>query len=212
MNKQLQRKKKNNSTISSRTTSLSASSTSGSTSESSSFQNQSEATTPRSKVDAELRPCDGIGGTSKRLADEAVKQEKVSIQDAPDFMKWAEENQLKSAIKFLFVDKNNTEDSRAFTMAQSENVKPVKGTVTIHSVFSPAVNEIWSRDVSCYCLNCFDKIFQPLSLCEGWKGHCLSREVVSRATKLKALPAAQLQSQPDGRRNKDADAKLSIDL
>ena len=40
----------------------------------------------------------------------------------------------------------------------------------------------------------------------------LSREVVSRATKLKALPAAQLQSQPDVRRNKDADAKLSIDL
>ena len=39
-------------------------------------------------------PCDGIGGTSKRLADEAVKEEKVSIQDAPDFMKWAEENQL----------------------------------------------------------------------------------------------------------------------
>ena len=53
--KQLQRKKKNNLTISSKTTSLSASSTSGSTSKSSSFQNQSEATTPRSKVDAEMR-------------------------------------------------------------------------------------------------------------------------------------------------------------
>ena len=40
----------------------------------------------------------------------------------------------------------------------------------------------------------------------------LSRKVVSRAAKLKALPAAQLQSQPDSRRNKDANAKLSIDL
>ena len=48
-------RKKKISIISSRTTSLSASSTSGSTSESSSFQNQSEATTPRSKVDAEIR-------------------------------------------------------------------------------------------------------------------------------------------------------------
>ena len=141
--KQLQRKKKKNSTISSRTTSLSASSTSGSTSESSSFQNQSEATTPGSKVDAEIRPCDGTGGTSKRLADEAVKQEKVSIQDASDFMNWTEENQLQSAIKFLFVDKNNIDESRAFLMAQSENLKPVKGTMNIHSVFSPAVNEIW---------------------------------------------------------------------
>ena len=41
-------------------------------------------------------------------------------------------------------------------------------------------------------MNFFDKTFQLLSLCEGWKEHCLSREIVSRATKLKALPAAQL--------------------
>ena len=61
-------------------------------------------------------------------------------------------------------------------------------------------------------MNCFDKTFQPLSLCEGWKEHCLSREVVSRATKLKALPAAQFQFQSDARGNKDADAKVSIDL
>ena len=88
-------------------------------------------------LEAEIRPCDGIGGTSKRLADEAVKQEKVSIQDASDFMKWAEENQLESVIKFLFVDKNNTEESREFLMAQSENLKPVKGTMKIHSVFPP---------------------------------------------------------------------------
>ena len=81
--------------------------------------------TPRSKVDAEIRPCDGIGGTPKRL-DKAVKQEKVSIQDASDFMKLAEKNQLKSAIKFLFVAKNNTEDSRAFIMAQSENLNPCR--------------------------------------------------------------------------------------
>ena len=82
-------------------------------------------------------------------------------------MKWEEENQLESAIKFLFVDKKNTEKSRAFLMAQSENMTPVKGTMKIHSVFSPAVNEIWAREVTCYCLNCFDKTFQPLSLCEG---------------------------------------------
>ena len=59
-------------------------------------------------------PCDGIGGTSKRLADEAVKQEKVSIQDASDFMKWAEENQLGSAIKFLFVDKRILKKAERF--------------------------------------------------------------------------------------------------
>ena len=40
-------------------------------------------------------------------------------------MKWAQENQLESAIKFLFEDKKNTEESRAFLMAQSENLKLV---------------------------------------------------------------------------------------
>ena len=53
--KQLKRKKKKNSTTSFRTTTLSASSISGSTSESSSFQSQSEATRPGSKIDAEIR-------------------------------------------------------------------------------------------------------------------------------------------------------------
>ena len=97
-------------------------------------------------------------------------------------------------------------------MAQSENMKPVKGTMKIYSVFSSAINEILEREISCYYLNCFDKKVQPLSLSEGWKKHCISQEVVSRATKLKALPAAQFQSQPDARRNTDADAILSIDL
>lgn len=30
-------------------------------------------------------PCDGLGGSTKRLADEAVKSGKVIIQDANDF-------------------------------------------------------------------------------------------------------------------------------
>ena len=57
-------------------------------------------------------PCDGICGTAKRLADEAVGQEKVSIHDA--FMTWAENNQQERTIKFLLVDKEETEASRAF--------------------------------------------------------------------------------------------------
>ena len=65
-------------------------------------------------MDTKIRPCDVIGGTSKRLADEAVKHEKVSIQDASDFRKWAEEDHLESAIKFLFVDKNNTKEAERF--------------------------------------------------------------------------------------------------
>ena len=37
-------------------------------------------------------PCDGVGGTVKRLADDYVKQNKVVIQDAADFLHGAETN------------------------------------------------------------------------------------------------------------------------
>ena len=70
-------------------------------------------------------PYDGIGGIAKRLADEAVRQEKVSIHDA--FMTWAENNQQERTIKFLLVGKKVTKASRAVWLAQSENQKPVKG-------------------------------------------------------------------------------------
>jgi len=33
-------------------------------------------------------PCDGLDGTTKRMADEAVKSGKVVIQDATDFFAW----------------------------------------------------------------------------------------------------------------------------
>ena len=33
--------------------------------------------------------CDGVGGTTKRNADNAVKQNKAVIQDAMDFFAWA---------------------------------------------------------------------------------------------------------------------------
>ena len=35
-------------------------------------------------------PCDGLGARVKRSADNAVKQGKVSIQSAADFLKWAD--------------------------------------------------------------------------------------------------------------------------
>ena len=38
-------------------------------------------------------PCDGIGGTTKRNADNAVKQGKAMIQDATDFYAWATQNE-----------------------------------------------------------------------------------------------------------------------
>lgn len=36
-------------------------------------------------------PCDGVGGCAKRMADEAVRNEKVVIDDAQSFFAWAKE-------------------------------------------------------------------------------------------------------------------------
>ena len=143
----------------------------------------------------------------KRLAVEAVRQEKVSIQDASDFMTWAENNQQERTIKFLFVDKKKTEASRAFLLAQSENLRPVKGTMKIHAVFSTKINQLWSREISCYCFNCFGPSFEPLSLCDGWKEHSLSKDLAALP---KILPHSQLES--DGKGSKEADLPMPIEI
>lgn len=45
-------------------------------------------------------PRDPIGGTSKRKADLAVKNDKAIIQDAHDFYHWVKETEETSWIKF----------------------------------------------------------------------------------------------------------------
>ena len=94
-------------------------------------------------------------------------------------MTWAEENEQERTIKFLFVDKKETEASRAFLLAQSENLKPVKGTMKIHAVFLTKIDQLWSREISCYCSSCFGPSFKPPSLCDGWKEHYSSKDVVA---------------------------------
>ncbi|XP_076461172.1 uncharacterized protein LOC143293803 [Babylonia areolata] len=42
-------------------------------------------------------PCDGLGGVAKRMADQAVRQDK-SIQDAEDFYQWGKKNLSDGAL------------------------------------------------------------------------------------------------------------------
>ena len=46
-------------------------------------------------------PCDGNGGTAKRMADDAVKQGKFIRQDAYDFYSWKNKLKLPSATTFF---------------------------------------------------------------------------------------------------------------
>ena len=47
--------------------------------------------------------CDGLGGASKRMADDAVKHGKTTIQDAKDFFKWATIESQATTVKYIFV-------------------------------------------------------------------------------------------------------------
>jgi hypothetical protein len=44
-------------------------------------------------------PCDGLGGTCKRMADGAMRSGKVIIQDAKGFFEWAISSSVKN-VKF----------------------------------------------------------------------------------------------------------------
>lgn len=46
-------------------------------------------------------PCDGIGGTSKRTADLAIKQGKITVQDACDYFDKVQ--QYHTSAEYVFV-------------------------------------------------------------------------------------------------------------
>ena len=54
-------------------------------------------------------PCDGVGGSVKRMADEAVKQQKVVLQDAKDFFAWTQSIAQSPKINYKFVPKDQCE-------------------------------------------------------------------------------------------------------
>lgn len=47
-------------------------------------------------------PCDGVGGTAKRLADMAVKRHSAIIQSADDFYQWGK-SQENSSLKYIII-------------------------------------------------------------------------------------------------------------
>jgi len=64
-------------------------------------------------------PCDGIGGTAKRNADNAVKQGKSLIQDARDFFAWASANQ--QGIQYDFITEHEYENKKLTSESKQSN-------------------------------------------------------------------------------------------
>ena len=98
-------------------------------------------------------PCDGLGGTVKRMADEAVMSGKATIQDAEDFLKWTQtENCSMKTMHFMFVQSSISQQKSA-PLSMYE-MKPVKGTMQLHAVIGKGNNTINFSNVNCHCEEC----------------------------------------------------------
>ena len=114
-------------------------------------------------------PCDGVGGTTKRMADEAVKQHKATIQDANDFFQWAKA-QTSSTIQYLFVSKEECLTTEECIEGFGQ-LRPVPGALKLHAAvpLDEVEGTIAVRKTSCFCANCFaGGKFNLESTC-GWQ-------------------------------------------
>ena len=131
-------------------------------------------------------PCDGLGGTTKRMADEAIRQGKTIIQDARDFYRWAITSTMQG-VNFIFVDKDMCQEQRE--EIQKDPIKPVKDSLKIHAVIGISQEEILTRHTSCYCEDCLRGDF-----CRGW----LSVKLQCAQAKKKQRDAAQeIEPEPE---------------
>ncbi|XP_071479520.1 uncharacterized protein [Diadema antillarum] len=129
-------------------------------------------------------PCDGIGGTVKRLADDAVKRQSAVIQDANDFYAWASQEREDNDITYCFVSKDECALASKEISQKWSSVKSVVGTMKLHAVVGVADHKILTRELSCYCDNCVHSHLDATSsMCDGWVKHDLALERCSTAKK-----------------------------
>ena len=107
-------------------------------------------------------PCDGLGGTVKRMADEAIRQGNATIQDAKEFFDWAKKSSMKN-VEFVFVDKHDTQTKQESLCEMK--TKALKGTMQIHAVgMTEDPCTIKHRKTSCYCPVCMTGQY-----CSSWE-------------------------------------------
>ena len=131
------------------------------------------------KQGTENGPCDGLGGASKRMADDAVKHGKTTIQDAKEFFKWATTESRATTVKYIFMPKENYDDSQAELAKYAEGLITLKGTIKVHCVKGIQANQVLVKETSCFCPSCKNK--ENLSdMCHGWSKHALKKVPLER--------------------------------
>ena len=88
--------------------------------------------------------CDGAGGTSKRMADQAMKRN-IKIQSTADFYSWASTTQ--TLVDYEFISKDFCEELDA--QLKEYVFKPIPGTMKLHSVVSIGNGTLYTRELSC---------------------------------------------------------------
>ena len=95
-------------------------------------------------------PYDGLGGTTKRMADDVVNFGKATIQDGLEFFNWTQSSICSmNTVAFLYVA--SVECSEKSQELNMYGIKPVKGTMKIHAVIFKGNNQIGKSSISCYC-------------------------------------------------------------
>ncbi|KAK6189819.1 hypothetical protein SNE40_001807 [Patella caerulea] len=110
-------------------------------------------------------PCDGLGGATKRFADEAIKMGAAVIQDAADFFTWASTSTMRE-VTFLWLERDACQQKLEVTSCLK--IKPIKGTMKYHAVSSNDTRSIIVGETSCYCHDCLTG-----EVCSHWDLHIL---------------------------------------
>ena len=95
-------------------------------------------------------PCDPIGDTAKRKADQAVENEKFIIQDVLDFYEWVKSEYNTITYSYIYVE--DYENSEKFSQAVCDNTRRVSGTMMLDAVHSITPTTVWIRNTACLLL------------------------------------------------------------
>ena len=127
-------------------------------------------------------PCDGVGATSKRMADQATKRN-IRIQSTGDFYAWA--SSMESLVEYKFVGKEYCE--KIADELKQQTLKPIPGTMNLHSVVGNGDGVVHVRQLSCFCIECYDGNNFEFG-CSGWtrQDHFSTDSQVSEATTSKS--------------------------
>jgi hypothetical protein len=112
-------------------------------------------------------PCDGVGGSSKRMADDYVRRGN-SITTAAQY---AEYGNSSGKVTYVVVPKDVIAEG-GVTIDRIRTTRKVKGTMTYHAAVCIRQGVLAMRKTSCYGPCCFQEGTFVLG-CQGWTEHVL---------------------------------------